>query len=61
MNRVRTQLWLSATLVAAMVLSGLADGVEAKATEGGGYEFPNSGIASVLSPSAFEIEPNQEP
>lgn len=61
MNRVRTQLWLSATLVAAIVLSGLADGVEAKATEGGGYEFPNSGIASVLSPSAFDIEPNQEP
>lgn len=60
MNKVRGQLFLTSFLMGIGVLCFMAD-VTAVANEKSGYEFPNSGVATVLSPSSFEIEEVKEP
>lgn len=60
MNKVRSQLFLTSFLMGIGVLCFMAD-VTAVANEKSGYEFPNSGVATVLSPSSFEIEEVKEP
>ena len=60
MNKLENQLLLTSACVALGVLLWAVDSVPAEASEKNGYDFPNSGIATVLSPGSFEIEQQEE-
>ena len=55
MNRLRRQLTVTAT-IGVMVALWITESVVAVAVDKNGYDFPNSGVATVLSPSSLEIE-----
>lgn len=59
--RQRLQLPLTATLILMATLISVTEKVTAEAIEKNGFDFPSAGVATVLSPSSFEIEtPEQE-
>ncbi len=56
MNKLRNQLIRVPAIVVLGVIVWMADNVTADASEKNGYDFPNAGIAAVISPSSLEIE-----
>lgn len=56
MNKLRNQLIRVPAIVVLGVIVWMADNVTADASEKNGYDFPNAGIATVISPSSLEIE-----
>lgn len=60
MNKLRNQLIRVPAIVVLGVIVWMADNVTADASEKNGYDFPNAGIATVISPSSLEIEETEE-
>jgi len=56
MNKLRHQLVLGPVIIATGILIWMADCAVAEASEKTGYDFPSSGVSTVLSPSSLEIE-----
>ena len=56
MNKLRSQLFITSIFIGIGVMNLMAGAITAECSEKSGYEFPNSGVATVLSPSSFEID-----
>lgn len=62
MNRLRNQFICGAAVVVAVVLAQMAGEVTSEAAENSsGYDFPNSGVSEILSPSSTTNEETETP
>ena len=60
MNKLKNQMFLQSLFVVAGIVLWMSDPMPVAAFEKNSYDFPNSGIATVLSPSSLLIEGNEE-
>ena len=60
MNKLAVQLPVTASIILAATILTVTEAVNTLAVEKNGYDFPSSGVATVLNPSSFEIETVEE-
>ena len=60
MNKLAVQLPVTASIILVATILTVTEAVNTLAVEKNGYDFPSSGVATVLNPSSFEIETVEE-